>query len=251
MVTIYIVEDELLVRKGLCNTLDGVTMGAEIIGSAKDGKEGLDGILSLKPDIVLTDLMMPRMGGIEMIQELRKKGWEGEVVFFSGYQDVDLLKKAFKLQVIDYIFKPITNEELISVCRTAIRRVGEKQERTAITHTKWEFDADPQLFNKIKDEIRQDLKNISIAILAEKLKISRSTLERSFKNTTGEALTDHIAKIRIQAACGYLRNTSLKINEIAVQVGYQDIRYFSRNFKNVMGMLPVEYRENNRSEEKR
>ena len=127
MVDVFIVEDELMIREGLCSCIDWASIGARVVGSAADGKAALDAVLSLKPDIVLTDLMMPRMGGIEMAQELRRLGWEGEVIFISAYQDVELIKKAFKVRAVDYIFKPIANEELLSVCRSAIGRVKEKR----------------------------------------------------------------------------------------------------------------------------
>ena len=250
MVNIFIVEDELMVCEGLCSCLDWASLGARIVGSAADGRAGLDAILSLRPDIVLTDQIMPRMGGVEMVQELRSQGWEGEVIFISAYQDVELIKKAFKVRAVDYIFKPIANEELLSVCHTAIQRVDEKKRLVSDTPLAGKTFVDNEFLQSIENEVQKNIRTINIDSLAENLGMSRATLARTFRRISGESAADHIVKIRIQTACNLLRNTSLKVYEIASEVGYQDIRYFSRLFHRVMGMLPTAYKNSKYTENK-
>ena len=249
MVSIFVVEDELMICEGLCSCFDWASLGARIVGSAADGRAALDAIPSLKPDIVLTDLMMPRMGGIELVQELRSRGWKGEVIFISAYQDVELIKKAFKVRAVDYIFKPIADDELLNVCRSAIQRIEEgRRERIITSLPVVDTDLDSRFLENIKNEVQSDLKMVNISSLAERLGMSRATLARTFRRITGESVADYISNLRIQTACGLLRNTTLKVYEIAGQVGYQDIRYFSRIFQRVMGKLPTEYRDMNHRE---
>ena len=244
MVSIFVVEDELMICEGLCSCFDWASLGARIVGSAADGRAALDAILSLQPDIVLTDLMMPRMGGIELVQELRSLGWKGEVIFISAYQDVELIKKAFKVRAADYIFKPIANDELLSVFRSAIQRIEEGRQEKMITPLPIvDADYDTLLLQNIKNEVHSNLKMVNINSLAERLGMSRATLARTYRRITGESVADYIGNIRIQAACGLLRNSTLKVYEIAAKVGYQDIRYFSRRFLRIMGMLPTAYRD--------
>ena len=242
MVNVFIVEDELMICEGLCSCFDWASLGARIAGSAADGRAALDAVLSLKPDILLSDLMMPRMGGIELVQELRLKDWEGEVIFISAYQNVELLKKAFKLRAADYIFKPIDNDELLNVCRSVIQKIEEKQRGIPDFPVK-KPDNDTQFLQYIEKEIQNHLKNTNIDLLAEKLGVSRATIARNFKRITGGSVADYIGKIRIQTACDLLKNTALKVYEIAALVGYQDIRYFSRIFHQTIGILPTEYRD--------
>jgi two-component system response regulator YesN len=251
LVSIFIVEDERMICEGLCTCFDWQALGARIAGSAADGRTGLQNIASLQPDIVLTDVKMPRMNGIDMVQELRSQGWDGEVIFISAYQEIALIKKALKLRAVDYIFKPIDNEELLNVCRTVIHRIEEKQRIQEIfsrsSQTAWrEVVKSPEpnlsIMQALKEEIYRNIKNTTIDSLAEKMGMSRAKLTRTIKQISGETVNGFIVKIRLHIACALLRETSFKVHEIAAQVGFQDSRYFARLFRKAMGALPTEYR---------
>jgi two-component system response regulator YesN len=251
LVSIFIVEDERMICEGLCTCFDWKALGACITGSAADGRTGLENIAALQPDIVLTDVKMPRMNGIDMVQELRTRGWDGEVIFISAYQEMELVKKAFKVRAVDYIFKPIANEELLSVCRTVIQRVEEKQQIREIlsrsAQTAWHEavkSPEPNLsvMQILRGEIYKNIKNITIDSLAAKMGMSRAKLTRTIKQISGETVNGFIVKIRIHIASALLRETNLKVHDIAAQVGFQDNRYFSRLFSRAMGVLPTEYR---------
>ncbi len=114
MYRVLIVEDEDIIRKGIAYTMDWVGMGCTIVGEAANGREGLDKIKELSPDIVLADIMMPVMDGIEMIRLSKESEEYGEykAIFLTSYADFDYAKKAIDLGVAAYLMKPVDEEEL-------------------------------------------------------------------------------------------------------------------------------------------
>ena len=107
MKKILIVDDERIIRNGLKNSIDWMSLGCEVVGLASNGKEGLDLIESLRPDIVLADVKMPEMTGIEMAQGAIAKGFNTQYILITGYSDFDTAKQAIKLSAVDFIEKPI------------------------------------------------------------------------------------------------------------------------------------------------
>lgn len=86
--------------------------GLEIVGEASDGEYGLELIRQTSPDIILTDVKMPQLSGIELIDSLRREGNKSLVIFISGYDNYAYIRSALKLEVVDYLLKPIKKEEL-------------------------------------------------------------------------------------------------------------------------------------------
>lgn len=110
---ILIVEDEVKIRKGLANLIVKQT-GNEIVGEAKNGREGLELILSTNPDLVITDVKMPVMDGLEMLRELSEKELHVHSVILSGYSEFEYAKKAISYGVDDYLLKPLAPEDILS-----------------------------------------------------------------------------------------------------------------------------------------
>src|SRR5690554_1419626 len=102
MKKIVIVEDEILVKKGLVLTTDWEKLGCRVVGEAENGLQGIEVIEKLKPDIVLTDVRMPGMNGIEMIERLKGKV-EAEYIILSAYSEFSYAKKAISLGVREYL----------------------------------------------------------------------------------------------------------------------------------------------------
>ena len=108
---ILIVDDEYLLRQGIKHLVDWRKEGFEIVGEASNGKEALDLIEMLKPHIVISDIVMPVMDGIDLAKIMKSKYPEVQIVILSGYGDFDYVKSTFKVGVNDYILKPKLNPE--------------------------------------------------------------------------------------------------------------------------------------------
>ncbi|GGH10262.1 response regulator [Paenibacillus segetis] len=117
MYKLLIVDDEALVREAIQDQMDWEKLGFECIGGCEDGIEALDFINHHTPDVVLTDIGMPFMNGIELTSELSTRYPQIKVIILTGYDDFDFAQQALKLQAVDYILKPITAAELETVIR--------------------------------------------------------------------------------------------------------------------------------------
>lgn len=134
MYRVYLVDDDVYLRKGLKKHFEWEKYGATIIGEAENGKKALEELMNLKADIVITDVKMPQMDGIELACHLKEKGYKAKIIFISGYNDLDLLKSSIKLGAIDYILKPIDLEEFAETLIRVTNMVSVEDEKTALMH---------------------------------------------------------------------------------------------------------------------
>ena len=115
MYKILFVDDEEEVRKSIIKLMDWNALGFEIAGEAENGREALEKVTSLEPDVVITDIQMPYMDGLQLAEALQKEYPEKKVVLFSGYDEFEYAKQAIRLGVTGYILKPINIGELTAV----------------------------------------------------------------------------------------------------------------------------------------
>ncbi len=117
MLKLLIAEDEDLLRRGLVSFVDWSAMGYEVAGEAPDGKEALALAEEVRPDVVLTDIRMPHMDGLELAEILQKRMPEVRVVIMSGYEEFDYARRALSAGVSEYILKPLNMEQLAKVMK--------------------------------------------------------------------------------------------------------------------------------------
>lgn len=116
-----IVEDELLARLGMRSLIDWGAMGITLLEDASDGAEALKRIEKEQPDLILLDLNIPEINGLELLQIIRQRKLPSKVIVVSCYEDFDTVKKAMKLGAVDYIRKfGLSKEELLSTLRNII-----------------------------------------------------------------------------------------------------------------------------------
>jgi len=115
---VLIVDDERIIREGLKITINWAKYDCIICGEASNGAEAIEKILSLQPDLVLLDIRMPMVTGIEVILEVQQKGFEGQIIILSGYSDFEYARSALDYGAISYLLKPVDEDKLIeAVCR--------------------------------------------------------------------------------------------------------------------------------------
>ena len=123
MYRVVIVDDEPVIRRGLRETIEWDALGLEVAGEAADGAEALKLVRETKPEILITDIRMPEMDGIQLIQEVKKLDLNVKITILSGYSDYGYLKAAIRLGVDNYLLKPIDNDELISNLRNTVSEI--------------------------------------------------------------------------------------------------------------------------------
>ena len=131
MNTVFIADDELIIRQGIKCIIDWEQLGFEIIGEASNGEDALNFILNKQPDLVLMDIRMPKMLGLDVVEAARNKGFNGKVIILSGYTDFKYAQAAIKNGVDYYLTKPIDEDELyetVDSIRSQISKEAEDKE---------------------------------------------------------------------------------------------------------------------------
>lgn len=126
---ILLVDDEEEIRQGIKQKIDWQGLGFIILDDAENGIEAWEKVVNLEPDIVLTDIRMPYLDGLALTERIREHGFDTEVVIFSGFDDFDYAKQAIRLNVIEYILKPVNMEELTEILKKLHTRMDEKLAR--------------------------------------------------------------------------------------------------------------------------
>lgn len=119
---LLIADDEPLTREGLISSIDWETLGINQIFQADDGMRALHIARTQKPDIILSDIRMPRLNGIEMIEQLKNVLPDVCIIFMSGYSDKEYLKAAIKLKAVSYVEKPLNPDEIKEAILEASRQ---------------------------------------------------------------------------------------------------------------------------------
>ncbi len=132
MIRLLIADDEGFVRSGLIRNLDWKSLGVDLVEQSADGVSAFEKASEIKPDILLTDVRMPRMDGIELATKLRELLPHCKVIFMSGYSDKEYLKSALHLKAMSYIEKPISLEEVSQVISEAVSMCSLEQEKQAL-----------------------------------------------------------------------------------------------------------------------
>ncbi len=126
--SIILVDDEEEVRKSIIKQIDWESAGFQVVGDAENGEDALEKIEVLEPDVVLTDIRMPYMDGLTLAEKIRQRYPSTKVVIFSGYDDFEYAQKAIKLNVTEYILKPVNVEELTSILKRIKSNLDEEIE---------------------------------------------------------------------------------------------------------------------------
>lgn len=260
MIRLVVVEDENLVRKGLVLTTPWEDFDCQVVGEAENGAEGLELIKKLKPDLVITDIRMPVMDGLEMIRSLKQE-FDGEFLVISGYSEFEYAKQAVKLGVKDYLLKPIDDQEFQQVMLELVDQIRKKKRVQKLNANLAGKDQSKiklfqehilenegnskeyylrEAINYLKNHYQEE---INIKDVADHLQISESYLSRLFKKEINHTFVDYLTNFRIKKAMELLKDKTVKVYEVSSLVGYADSRYFSVLFKKYVGVTPTEFRD--------
>lgn len=222
---------------------------------AQNGSDGLRKAEELIPDIILTDLLMPEMDGLEMCKAIRssQKTSTIPIIIITALTSQDELEKGLRAGANAYIYKPFSGNELrirVEWILTERRMLQEKYQLAAnqVKNMKNGLPGeDLQLISKFTNLVYDQMRDvdINIDVLALEMCMSKSTLRKRISDITGDSLNNYITKIRVDYAQQLLkRSVDLSVGEIALRCGFSDQAYFSRIFKQFTGISPLQYRKN-------
>lgn len=232
MVTIMLVDDEELIRVSLRYAIGCVMDNARIVAEASNGKEALELALKAHPDIIITDVRMPLMDGIELIRAIREQHLESQVIVLSGYAEFEYARQAIRYHVSEYLLKPISQDKLKEALDHCIQQ------------TPQEFEQEETVARKIVAYIQAHFaEELSLEMLAKEFSFHSKYISTMIKNETGESFSSYVTSLRIKRAIDLLTHTNIEVKEIAAQVGYEDQHYFSRLIRKQTKMTPSQFRK--------
>ncbi len=248
MLKVLVVEDEEMIRKGIVLAVDWAALGCVVVGEAANGEEGLAAVERLSPSLIITDLKMPKMDGLEMLRRLREAGNESYVIILTAYDSFTYAQSALRLGAVDFLLKPFHDGELEQAV-TALRKRLEARDESGEglqpllpglkkgSKSKYVLEAMDYIGRHYNDPA------ISVGSIAESLGISESHLSHLFRRETDYTILNYLTRCRIHRAMELLRDCRCKVYQVAQEVGYRDITYFSATFKKLTGLSPSEYQE--------
>lgn len=121
---VLIADDEPKIRKGLRNSLNWEELDAEIVGEAEDGEIALEMVRNTKPDILLLDICMPFINGLQLIERLKEEYNDCIIIVITGHDEFSYAHNALRLRVFDYVLKPVSKDQLYSVVTKAVHEIS-------------------------------------------------------------------------------------------------------------------------------
>lgn len=262
MYSLVIAEDELATRRALVNMVHWNELGFQVNGEFADGEELLEYLKSNVPDVILTDIDMSRVNGVEVAAYVAKEKLPTRVIFLTAYRDFSFAKSAVEYRVEHYLLKPISITELKTVFTTLREKLDEENAHAAAIRKSLELleqmhgtGGQPEGEQMPKNESRRAIEkvmryirehyreDITLNGVAENVFLSPVYISRLIKEETGKNYVALIMELRIQRAVELLENTEMYVYEIAEHVGYSNLKYFYKVFKKVTGKSPNDYRK--------
>nr|WP_225915769.1 response regulator [Streptococcus gordonii] len=235
-----IVEDEYLVRQGIASLVNYEQFGMQVISQAENGIEAWQKFQDNPADILLTDINMPQMNGLELSKLVRDQAPKCHIVFLTGYDDFDYARTAIKLGADDYLLKPFSKDDVEEMLAKVQTKLDKERKKAQIQNL-----VDQGQHSELEEAIHERLADseLSLKNLAFQLGFSPSYLSVLIKKELGLPFQDYLIQERMKKAKLLLLTTDLKIYEIAEQVGFEDMNYFSQRFKQVVGLTPRQFKK--------
>ena len=257
--SILVVEDEDEIREYIKNEL----LSDYKISEAKNGKEALDFILKEKPDLIVSDVMMPEMDGILLSKKVKENiniNHIPIILLTAKVQPEDKIE-GLEIGADAYLTKPFNTDILKQTINNLIsnrerlknKYSGQQNQEDKIETIKIKS-SDEIFLERVMKTINDNLSNpeLNVEMLAQEVGISRVHMHRKLKELTNQSASSFIRAIRLKQAATLLTSKKLYISEVAYATGFSNISHFSNSFKEFYGMSPTEYvKEKGIEEDKR
>lgn len=272
MYRVLLADDEQIERMALARRLMRRFGDILQISEATNGKEAVQLYQKEHSQIIIMDIAMPELNGVEAAEQIRSMDEDCIIVFLTAYDEFSYAKRAIVIRALDYLLKPCDEEELTAVMEEAMRLTDkaskkeespwkraerEEAEKEAAARREawpWNPDAEPpkdpetermnQVAEKIRTYIRENyMKEISMQDAARQFNYSDAYFCKLFKQCFDQNFTTYLTNFRINEAKRLLKDKTISVKDAGMKVGYYDSNYFAKVFKRVTGMIPSEYRE--------
>lgn len=222
------------------------------IKTAKNGREAVFTASLWDADIVLMDIEMPGVNGIEAAKQIIQACKRCKIIFVTAYSLFSYAREAVKLGASDYILKPVEKKDVIRAMTSALKQLETQIQLQKVSKEIENLDLDKrsdtasQLISKVQQYLQHNymVYDLSLESVSDMLKLNTSYFSVVFKRCTGTNFVDYVSDLKISAAKDLLKDPLRSAGEIASIVGLESASYFTRLFKKKTGLTPTEYRKN-------
>lgn len=232
---VCIVDDEPWAAIDAMNSIDWHRFGFEFTKHYSTTTEALSEIPLKNYALILVDIRMPVMDGLELIRRLKEANVQAQFAILSGYSDFEYARTAMRLGVKDYFVKPLEPDEIHHYLNSFSHAEPESF-KSALSVT-------PQ-FHKILEYIDAHISDkLALEDVAASLGYNKNYICNLFQKNIGQTFVQYLTQRRIETAKHLLAHTTLSLYDIAIQCGFSDYAYFTRVFKRELKQTPTEYRK--------
>jgi len=240
MYGVYIVDDQKLVLDNLVNSIPWLENGFMVVGFNTNAITAISEITDKKPDVVFSDLKMPALSGIELIRRVKEKVSDIEFIMLSAYEDFRASREFFLLGGIDYILKPLDQNNAYFVLEKISRKLASKNNVTpSVKFVPTQSKGFDNLVTYVTNNFN---KKHSLKELSEKFNMSQTYICDLFAKHYESTLFIFITNLRMKEASRLVLETESPLKEIAIFCGYPNYYHFGKVFKGYYGVSPTQYR---------
>ncbi|WP_461211029.1 response regulator transcription factor [Desulfocurvus sp. DL9XJH121] len=244
-ITLLVADDEIIVRSFIRQLVEEEGLPVSPLLQARNGLEAVEAARAHQPDLVLLDIRMPGLNGLEAAERIRGCAPRARIVILSAYDDFEYARKALRAGATDYLLKPVRPADVAKHIREVYEagreaaRAPEPGEAPDAARRSW-----PQPVRAAAEYAAGHLdEKLTLEALAEAACCSPYHLSRLFTRHTGRPLMSYVRERRIARAKELLADASLSITEVAVNTGFESAAYFSESFKKLTGASPSQFRK--------
>lgn len=239
MYKVLLVDDENRVLKSLENGVDWEKSGVCVAGKANNADQALQLVQEIKPHIVFTDIRMPGLSGLDLIEKIQEIDPKIQFVIISGYADFSYAQRSIMYRVLGYCLKPFDEDEIAELLQKAIEILNKDNTATSMLQDT-KNNSLQQILKFVDDNYMSD---ITIQELAKRYYLNPNYLSQLFKRELGLTFTEYLTAARMRTAQDLLHTTTLSIREISENIGFKDYFYFIRRFKKETQKTPGQFRK--------
>ena len=237
---VVVADDEKLIANNIAKIIADTDASFEISAICYDGESAFAAVEQQRPHLLFTDIKMPLLDGLSLIERVHAGNPALRCVLISGYGEFEYAKTAIQCDAFDYLLKPLNKLELAKTLRRAKDELLAEQ---SLLNT--ERDGSPeQIVASVVQYLHTNYNSdVNFANIAKVYGFSSSYLTKIFREHIGKPPIRYLNEYRVQIAKNLLRDTNLTIKDIAERTGFVDQFYFSKCFKSYCGMTPTQYKD--------
>lgn len=232
-----IMDDDHWALMDIRQTFAFESYGFQVVGEYGSVEKALPAIMAHKPDLIVSDIRMAQLSGLDMARICREQGLRTQIVLVSGYERFDYAQEALKHGVFAYLLKPLQDEEVAEVMQRVVRQLGGTPDKQEIMFM------DDSLGRAMRYISEHYMNSLPLEDVASALFINKNYLSDLFSKKLGMTFTQYKNTVRIRKAKQLIDQGNASLTEIAEAVGYDSPSRFSTVFRQIEGISPQQYRQ--------